>query len=112
MRASMFALVMALPVAGFAQTPRDLAQLGFGRDVPAVVSQAPSSAVTGAATGLDLARLSGGPGLIVSGPGSSNITVGSGFTGADVARLRGDGAASFGLGTVGLRVVTADRPHG
>ena len=33
MRASIFALLMALPVAGFAQTPRDLARLSFGADV-------------------------------------------------------------------------------
>jgi hypothetical protein len=112
MRASIFALLMALPVAGFAQTPRDLAQLSFGTDVPAMVSQAPTAAVVGAATGLDLARLSGASGQVVSHTSTTHFAAGSGFTGADIARLRGDGVAPIGLDTAGVRIVTVDRPHG
>jgi len=112
MRASIFALLMALPVAGFAQTPRDLARLSFGADVPAVVSQAPSAPAAGAATGVDLARLSGVSGTVVSGAGNPHFAAGSAFTGADIARLRGDGAPAFGLDTVGVRIVAAERPHG
>jgi len=112
MRASIFALLMALPVAGFAQTPRDLARLSFGADVPAVVSQAPSATVAGAATGLDLARLSGGPGVAVSGSGAGHIAIVTGFSGADVARLRGDGVQGLGLDASPVRIVAAERPRG
>jgi len=112
MRASIFALLMALPVAGFAQTPRDLARLSFGADVPAVVSQAPTTTVAGAATAQDLARLSGGPGLVVSTGISRHSAVASGFSGTDVARLRGDGAPSVGSDNVGVRIVATERPRG
>lgn len=112
MRASIFALLMALPVAGFAQTPRDLAQLSYGNDVPAVVSHAPSAPAIGAATGLDLARLSGASNAVVSGAGNPHFAAGPAFTGADIARLRGDGVPAFGLDVVGVRIVSAERPHG
>ncbi|MEJ0045081.1 MAG: hypothetical protein WDN04_02225 [Rhodospirillales bacterium] len=110
MRFSIFALLVSLPVTGFAQTPRDLAQLSFGQNVPAVLSQAPGEAVVGGATAQDLARLSGGAGVSVAGSG--HVAVATGFTGADVARLRGDGVASFDAGLAGLRIVAAERPHG
>jgi hypothetical protein len=112
MRASIFALLMALPIAGFAQTPRDLAHLSFGTDVPAVVSQPPSAQASGAATGLDLARLSGVSGTVVSGTSNPHFAAGTTLTGADIARLRGDGVPAFGLDTVGVRIVAAERPHG
>lgn len=112
MRASIFALLMALPVAGFAQTPRDLARLSFGADVPAVVSQAPSTVIAGAATAQDLARLSGAAGLVVSTGSISHEAVASGFSGADVARLRGDGVPSLGWDEVGVHIAATERPRG
>jgi hypothetical protein len=112
MRESIFALLMALPVAGFAQTPRDLAHLSFGTNVPVVVSQAPSTTIAGAATAQDLARLSGSTSVAVSTHSVSHEAVASGFSGADVARLRGDGVPSLGWDNVGVRVVAAERPRG
>ena len=112
MRASIFALLMALPAVGFAQTPRDLASLGFGADVPAVVSQAPSGTIAGAATAQDLARLSGGAGLSVSAGTVSHQAFASGFSGADVARLRGDGVPGGRWDNGQVRIVAAERPRG
>jgi hypothetical protein len=112
MRASIFALLMALPVAGFAQTPRDLAQLSFGANVPVVVSQAPSTVIAGAATAQDLARLSATTGPVASTGSVNHTAIASGFSGADVARLRGDGAPSLNWDTVGVRFVAAERPRG
>ena len=87
-RATLLALTVASPVAAFAQTPRDVANLVLQQNVPSYVSAAPTAAIDQAGSAADIARLlqTNLNGTVSNAPSSNNVFATS-FGPQDVARL-------------------------
>jgi hypothetical protein len=91
MRATLIALLIAAPIASFAQTPRDIQNLVQPNAVSASVSHAPASVsyFGGGASARDVAAQIGSN-LVpasISHPARPETLVASGFGAADLARL-------------------------
>jgi hypothetical protein len=101
MRKTLIALMVTMPIAAFAQTPRDLASLTWPHGAPSSTSAAPATygQVAGGFTAADLTRLA--PLSRVAAPGvraPQGAVYVSGFTPSDLARLRDTPAGSFMTG--------------
>jgi hypothetical protein len=92
-RTALITLVISSPVAAFAQTPRDIANLVWQHNVPASISAAPSSSsgFAGAARAADLARVlqTNNVSAHDSNAPASQAVFATAFGAQDLARLNG-----------------------
>jgi hypothetical protein len=113
-RATLIALAVASPVAAFAQTPRDVANLVWQQNVPVYVSSAPaaSASFAGAGSAADLARAlqTNNVSSHVSNAPLSGASFATAFGPRDLARLTGSPAPSL-FATGNTEITVAEGVH-